>query len=38
MFCLGTALAGFYGACVQSYRFAATDSVSDPRQARRFRA
>ena len=34
MFCLGTALAGFYGACVQSYRFAATDSVGDPsRQA-----
>jgi diadenosine tetraphosphatase ApaH/serine/threonine PP2A family protein phosphatase len=30
MFCLGTALAGFYGACVQSYRFAATDAVGDP--------
>ncbi|MEG0150564.1 MAG: MFS transporter [Comamonas sp.] len=29
MFCLGTALAGFYAACVQSYRFAATDLVSD---------
>lgn len=26
-FCLGTALSGFYGACVQSYRFAATDAV-----------
>lgn len=26
-FCLGTALAGFYGACVQSYRFAASDAV-----------
>ena len=33
-FCIGTALAGFYAACVQSYRFAATDSVGDPsRQA-----
>ena len=30
MFCLGTALAGFYAACVQSYRFAATDLVGDP--------
>jgi len=29
LFCLGTALAGFYGACVQSYRFAATDVVGD---------
>ncbi|HLR12269.1 MAG TPA: MFS transporter [Burkholderiaceae bacterium] len=27
-FCLGVALAGFYGACVQSYRFAAADAVS----------
>lgn len=27
LFCLATGLAGFYGACVQSYRFAATDSV-----------
>lgn len=26
-FCMGTALAGFYGACVQSYRFAAADAV-----------
>ena len=30
LFCLGTALAGFYGACVQSYRFAAIDAVADP--------
>ena len=29
LFCLGTTLAGFYGACVQSYRFAATDAVAD---------
>ncbi|RZL87973.1 MAG: MFS transporter, partial [Variovorax sp.] len=28
MFCTGTAVAGFYGACVQSYRFAATDGVA----------
>ena len=27
-FCVGTATAGFYGACVQSYRFAASDVVS----------
>ncbi|MDR3002765.1 MAG: MFS transporter, partial [Acidovorax sp.] len=27
LFCLGTAMAGFYGACVQSYRFAATEAV-----------
>ncbi|WP_225783160.1 MFS transporter [Xenophilus sp. Marseille-Q4582] len=27
-FCLGTALAGFYGACVQNYRFAASDAVA----------
>lgn len=31
-FCIGTALAGFYAACVQSYRFAATDLVSEPAQ------
>lgn len=31
-FCIGTALAGFYAACVQSYRFAATDMVSEPSQ------
>ena len=30
LFCLGTTLAGFYGACVQSYRFAAIDAVGDP--------
>lgn len=30
LFCLGTALAGFYGACVQSYRFAAIDAVGEP--------
>ncbi|MBV2162670.1 MAG: MFS transporter [Comamonas sp.] len=28
-FCLGTALAGFYAACVQSYRFAAADAVAE---------
>ena len=28
LFCVGTALAGFYGACVQSYRFAASDIVA----------
>ncbi|QNN55439.1 MFS transporter [Diaphorobacter ruginosibacter] len=27
MFCIGTALAGFYAACVQSYRFAAADAA-----------
>lgn len=27
IFCMGTALAGCYGACVQSYRFAVTDYV-----------
>ena len=27
LFCIGTALAGFYGACVQNYRFAASDLV-----------
>ncbi|MBS0291171.1 MAG: MFS transporter [Proteobacteria bacterium] len=30
LFCLGTAMAGFYGACVQSYRFAAIDAVGEP--------
>lgn len=30
LFCLGTTLAGFYAACVQSYRFAAIDAVGDP--------
>jgi len=29
LFCLGTALAGFYAACVQSYRFAATDGLAE---------
>ncbi|MBS7350295.1 MAG: MFS transporter [Comamonas sp.] len=29
-FCIGTALAGFYAACVQSYRFAALDAVGEP--------
>ena len=34
LFCLGTAMAGLYGACVQNYRFAATEAVGDPaRQA-----
>jgi MFS family permease len=32
IFCLGTALAGCYGACVQSYRFAVTDYVAKPEQ------
>lgn len=34
IFCLGTFLAGFYGAYVQSYRFAATDAASDSFKAR----
>ena len=29
-FCIGTALAGFYAACVQSSRFAAADAVGAP--------
>lgn len=33
-FCMGTALAGFYGACVQSYRFAAADAVEAPARPR----
>ena len=33
-FCIGTALAGFYAACVQSYRFAATDLVASNEQAK----
>nr|WP_257021970.1 MFS transporter [Pigmentiphaga litoralis] len=28
MFCVGTTMAGFYGACVQSYRFAAADMAA----------
>ncbi|MBN9408424.1 MAG: MFS transporter [Burkholderiales bacterium] len=34
LFCLGTALAGFYGACVQSYRFAASDAVEPSQRGR----
>ncbi|WP_173933089.1 MFS transporter [Chelativorans sp. Marseille-P2723] len=34
VFCLGTFLAGFYGAYVQSYRFAATDAAPDSFKAR----
>ena len=34
-FCIGTALAGFYAACVQSYRFAATDAMTDPAEQAR---
>ena len=33
LFCAGTALAGFYGACVQNYRFAASDLVDDNNKA-----
>ena len=33
-FCVGTAMAGFYGACVQSYRFAATDAVEPSKRAK----
>lgn len=33
IFCLGTALAGYYGANVQSYRFAAADTVQPPQRA-----
>ncbi|MFT3804508.1 MAG: MFS transporter [Burkholderiaceae bacterium] len=34
LFCLGTALSGLYGACVQSYRFAAADEVAPSMRAR----
>lgn len=34
VFCLGTFLAGFYGAYVQSYRFAAADGVSGSAKSR----
>lgn len=34
LFCIGTALAGLYGAYIQSFRFAATDSVSGDMKAR----
>ncbi len=33
-FCVGTAMAGFYAACVQSYRFAAADAVAPPQRAK----
>ncbi|HUH61040.1 MAG TPA: MFS transporter [Candidimonas sp.] len=33
LFCLGTSMAGFYGACVQSYRFAAADAVTASHRA-----
>lgn len=33
LFCAGTALAGFYGACVQNYRFAASDLVDTDNKA-----
>ncbi len=33
-FSMGTAMAGFYGACVQSYRFAAADAVDDDKRSR----
>ena len=33
LFCVGVALAGFYGASVQSYRFAASDAVDAPQRA-----
>lgn len=33
LFCTGTAIAGFYAACVQSYRFAASDTAADSRRA-----
>ena len=34
VFCIGTAIAGFYSAYVQSYRFAATDAASADFKAR----
>jgi len=33
-FCVGTAMAGFYGANVQNYRFAASDAVDAPQRPR----
>jgi len=33
-FCVGTSMAGFYGANVQNYRFAASDAVAAPQRAR----
>lgn len=34
LFCAGTLIAGFYAACVQSYRFAASDCVAPPQRAK----
>src|SRR5690606_23595499 len=34
VFCGGTLIAGFYAACVQSYRFAASDSVAPAMRAK----
>lgn len=34
MFCVGTFIAGFYGSCVQSYRFAAADTALPDDRAR----
>ena len=34
IFCIGTFIAGFYAAYVQSYRFAATDAATGPLRAR----
>lgn len=34
IFCIGTMLAGYYAANVQSYRFAATDAASDAQRAK----
>jgi len=34
VFCLGTFMAGFYGAYVQSYRFAAADAATGPLKAK----
>ena len=34
IFCLGTLMAGFYGAYVQSYRFAAADAAAGPLKAK----
>ena len=34
IFCLGTFIAGFYGAYVQSYRFAAADAATGPLKAK----
>src|SRR5690554_7824060 len=34
LFCTGTAVAGFYAACVQNYRFAASDTAAPDRRGR----